>query len=757
MSSTAIKQPEWLKPAGSAVPKLKISNSMTKSKEEFIPISGKSVGWYSCGPTVYDKSHMGHARAYITFDILRRIMEDYFNYDVFYVMNITDIDDKIIREARYKFLFEKLKTDTSSLSKQLIHQVQEAWTEYVKSKFKTNAPTSLESLAAFVHKYQNGGIPEAAEEAKYDLYVKTAVRAADALQVAQSALKAGNASKADADTLLDASRDIVAGHLDSRYKETVTDPKIFRDFAAFWEAEYFRDMDALNIKRPDVLTRVSEYVPEIVTYIERIIENGYAYEAGGSVYFNTVKFDKAPNHDYAKLEPWSAGNTKLMQEGEGELTADTQGKKNPADFALWKGSRSGEPAWPSPWGAGRPGWHIECSAMASEVLGQQLDIHSGGIDLAFPHHDNELAQSEGHYDCSQWVNYFIHAGHLHIEGQKMSKSLKNFVTIQDALKENSAAQIRIMFLLHKWDATLDFGRGGVKEAKSVESAIQNFLANVKAVVREQANSYTFTGAHNYREAEKDLVTKLRATEQSVHAALCDSFDTPTAFNALRELVSTTNTYYQDCLTAKRSPNGEVVAKVGKYVSRMLRVFGVMVDANPEVGESAGAGTTEETVMPYLYALSTFRDQVRELAQQKGDHKELLQLCDKLRDEDMVELGVALDDREDGKALVKLVPRETLLSQREEKRAKELANQQQKADRLAALEAKRVERLLKGKTPPSELFKTDEFKEWDERGLPVTDKDGEAVTKSRRKKMEKEWSGQEKLHSEYLAAREKGEI
>ena len=210
----------------------------------------------------------------------------------------------------------------------------------------------------------------------------------------------------------------------------VTDQKIFRDFAAYWENEYFKDMDDLNILRPNVLTRVSEYVPEIVDFVQKIVDNGFGYEVDGSVYFDTVKFDNTDGHNYAKLEPWSAGNVKLLQEGEGELSRDLKGKKTSSDFALWKKSKQGEPAWDSPWGLGRPGWHIECSAMAGDVLGERLDIHSGGIDLAFPHHDNEIAQCEGYFNCKQWVNYFLHAGHLHIEGQKMSKSLKNFVTIQ---------------------------------------------------------------------------------------------------------------------------------------------------------------------------------------------------------------------------------------------------------------------------------------------------------------------------------------
>ena len=222
-------------------------------------------------------------------------------------------------------------------------------------------------------------------------------------------------------------KDVVKSFLDHLKGSLVTDQKIYKEFSQYWEQDYFKDMDRLLIKRPDVLTRVTEYVPEIVEYCETIIKNGFAYESNGSVYFDTVKFNSS-GHDYAKLAPWAANNLKLLEEGEGEL-GDCTGKRKPSDFALWKASKAGEPFWDSPWGKGRPGWHIECSVMASCILGSNMDIHCGGVDLAFPHHDNELAQSEAYFGCKQWVNYFLHSGHLHIENLKMSKSLKNFLTI----------------------------------------------------------------------------------------------------------------------------------------------------------------------------------------------------------------------------------------------------------------------------------------------------------------------------------------
>lgn len=222
---------------------------------------------------------------------------------------------------------------------------------------------------------------------------------------------------------------------------------------------------------PDVLTRVSEYVPKIVKFIQRIIGNGLAYEANGSVYFDVNGFDKCENHHYAKLVPEAYGDTTSLQEGEGDLSVTNDRlseKRSPNDFALWKASKAGEPWWDSPWGRGRPGWHIECSAMASDIFGSIFDIHTGGVDLKFPHHDNELAQSEAAFNEKEWVKYFLHTGHLTISGCKMSKSLKNFITIQEALTKHSATQLRLAFLLHSWKDTLDYSEKTMEMASQYE-------------------------------------------------------------------------------------------------------------------------------------------------------------------------------------------------------------------------------------------------------------------------------------------------
>lgn len=307
-----------------------------------------------------------------------------------------------------------------------------------------------------------------------------------ALSSASKALQKLKENPSSQSEAIDQSQAVLAPYLDARYGSDVSDNAIFRRLPAEMEEKFVKDMADLRVEPPVTLTRVTEYVPEIVAFVEQIVQNGYAYAAGSSVYFNVGKFEgsrgsrqqtangETPSevsdwhHVYAKLQPWNKGDTSLIEEGEGALSANT-GKRSATDFALWKGSKPGEPSWDSPWGKGRPGWHIECSVMASEILGSNMDVHAGGIDLAFPHHDNELAQSEAYHDCRQWVNYFLHSGHLHIEGLKMSKSLKNFITIQEALQKHSARQLRLAFLLQPWHARMDYRESGMAEVKARES------------------------------------------------------------------------------------------------------------------------------------------------------------------------------------------------------------------------------------------------------------------------------------------------
>lgn len=731
-------------------------------------------------------------RSYITFDIIRRILTDYFSYDILYVMNITDIDDKIIVRARHNHLYDEYAKQNPVVTEGVVKEVKEAWEGFVEKGFKGR---KWEDVVAGKEK------GEASEDPKFE--VKFA-----AAKGTEELLKGTKVGSPSAEFFASAHlRDVLSPFLDAKLGSTVSDPAVFRALAAYWEAEFLKDMRALNVKAPDLMTRVSEYVPEIVTFVERIIANGFGYESNGSVYFDTRAFHAHPNHSYAKLEPWSASNLDLIEEGEGSLsTAST--KRSPSDFALWKSSKPGEPAWDSPWGPGRPGWHIECSAMAYETLGEQMDVHSGGVDLAFPHHDNEIAQSEvgsmrqlegngpflcpgfvsawsgGHvvgrrslergfgvgvlvltsrsfatfpfnlcslihspshslrsysrsrpqacFNCAQWTSYFLHAGHLHINGAKMSKSLKNFVTIADALQSYTARQIRLMFLLHGWNSVLDYKDESMREALGVEATISKFFANARAVISEERHYESenpSAGSHNHRAPERKLIDALAKAQDGVDRALCDSFDTVGAMGALLELVGEGNVYMTAKSKSAERANPEVLEKVGGYVTRMMRIFGCVTDdATYEVGWDAKevqGGDREEMVMPFVRALSTYRDGVRELAKAKKDHVEFLKLSDRLRDDVLPLLGVVVDDREE-KALVKLVDPEAIAREREEKARKE-AEKAKRAEEVRQKEAeKKAARLAKGATKPEDMFRDEEglkaYSKWDEKvsftGRPI---------------------------------------
>lgn len=225
------------------------------------------------------------------------------------------------------------------------------------------------------------------------------------------------------------------------------------------------------------------------------------------------------------------------------METDVSEKKNPFDFALWKKSKDNEPKWASPWGEGRPGWHIECSAMAGDFFKEYpIDIHSGGIDLRFPHHDNEIAQAEAYYECDSWINYFLHTGHLHIDGSKMSKSLKNFITIKDMLKVYNARQVRFLFLLHNWETLMNYSqKHSWPEAVAKERQYSEFFKLIKAVLRQ---CDVKTTEQKWGQKEYELDELFRGVSVKVHDALADNFDTKTAIHHLSELVSLTNTYIQ---------------------------------------------------------------------------------------------------------------------------------------------------------------------------------------------------------------------
>lgn len=471
-----------------------VHNTLTKKHEQFTPGEGNTVKIYICGPTVYDSPHIGHARTYISFDVIRRILKNYFKYDVTLVMNITNIDDKIIKRAAERKI-------------------------------------SCEELSAI------------------------------------------------------------------------------------YEKEFLEEMDGLNVLRPDFITRVSEYIPEIIKFIEALEAKGLAYESNGSVYFSLCNY--RTTFQYNVLRPETVN----------EEEEDNSEKRSKEDFVLWKASKPGDPTYESKWGKGRPGWHIECSVMASEVLGKKLDIHAGGIDLAFPHHENEIAQCQGCFG-EPWVRYFLHTGHLNIDGLKMSKSLKNFLTIKEIVKSSSPMHLRVLFLQHLWNKEMNYDPDQLKEADSILKKIFNFISNAEALLKRGD-----TGSVS--ELDRRMMQDLESFKREVDAAFKSNINTPKALNAILQLIAAANLHL-------KALHSDVLGMILAYVLEIVELFGLVQKKSAVQGDEKMAEL-----------LNSFRSEIRKELKANSGSKRLFEICDKVRDA-IKGLGYIIDDRPDGSVLRKAV-------------------------------------------------------------------------------------------------------
>ncbi|GAB1311613.1 cysteine--tRNA ligase [Madurella fahalii] len=817
MASATRVQPPWEPPRPSyspsdlKLPHLKVFNSLTKAKDTFIPEKSDVVTWYTCGPTTYDDAHLGHARNYVSTDIIRRIMRDYFQLPVQFVMNITDVDDKIILRARQQYFFEQFKKEhggkaDGALGTTALETIRAAFQQFVRTRLPLLpddvAPETYGKLVGQHYKrvldgeaLTPGDVP-GDKEAKLKMHIKAAAAAAEALQ-----------HPSTSSSLLQQTEDILLPYLDSLHSSSIDshDHELFLGLTRKFENRFFEDMGALNVLKPDVLTRVSEYIPQIVSFVAKIVDNKFAYQTpDGSVYFDIEAFEKA-GHVYARLEPHSRNDKGLLADGEGSLTR-TSVKRNESDFALWKASKPGEPSWPSPWGEGRPGWHIECSAMASAVLGRVIDLHSGGCDLRFPHHDNELAQSEAYWTVDnarvQWVNYFLHMGHLSIQGLKMSKSLKNFTTVRDALlqPEWTSRSLRICFLLSPWQDGIEVTEDVLKATAAWESKMNNLFVKSLEAARGRGNSTTdLYDEQKASPTDRQLFAALEAAKERLDEALRDSFNTPAAMRVLSDLVNEYN------LASK--PSDGILLLISSWITRIVTIFGLDPEGDFKDATRVAWSGLEIPAMarPYIYAASELRDKVRQLAcaqaidhtalqesideargplsktgaevqatteldttahaqvldmfiqdttrlaQEKAPARDLLELCDQLRDTHLWNLGIYLEDRDPPLPAV-VRPVDRFLRNTRAAREADAAAKAEARRKREEEEAERKRVLAeKAKKSHLELFRTDEFSEWDSDGIPLKDASGTEISKSRRKKLVKEWEKQKALHEAWLAA------
>lgn len=413
---------------------MKIYNTLTKRKEEFRPLNGNKVTIYVCGPTVYDYFHVGNARVFITFDVVRNYLK-YRGYDIKFVQNFTDIDDKMIKRAN--------------------------------------------------------------EEG------------------------------------------ITVKELGDRFIE-----------------EYFKDADALNIKRADVHPRATEHIQDIIEFIKVLIEKGYAYVVDGDVYFSAKSFP-----GYGKL---SGQNLEELEAG--ARVEPGEKKRDPMDFALWKAKKPGEPAWPSPWGEGRPGWHIECSVMAVKHLGETIDIHGGGPDLIFPHHENEIAQSEA-VTGRPFARFFMHVGYLNINNEKMSKSLGNFFTVREILKEYEAEVLRFLMLSSHYRSPINFSKELMEQSK-------NALERLYTALYAMEHLEKVTPERPMSPKEEEYLQKQLENKNKFIESMDDDFNTASAIAALFDIVREFN------VSLSENSSKEAVKKTKELVLELGGVLGLFLKFQP---------------------------------------------------------------------------------------------------------------------------------------------------------------------------------
>lgn len=441
---------------------MKIYNSMTRQKEEFVPLHENTVNMYSCGPTVYNFFHLGNARPFIIFDQLRRYFE-YRGYKVNFVQNFTDIDDKMINKAN-----------------DLGITVKELGDQYI--------------------------------------------------------------------------------------------------------AEYFKDAKALGIKEATYHPKATEHIEEIIKLVSTLIEKGFAYDVDGDVYFQTSKFK-----EYGKLSKQPLEDLEL-----GARININEAKREPLDFAVWKKQKEGEPAWESPWGMGRPGWHIECSAMANKYLGETIDIHSGGKDLMFPHHENEIAQSECANGCT-FARYWMHNGFINVDNEKMSKSKGNFFTIRDIAEHFPHRVIRFFMLTAHYRSPINFSDELLGQAQSSLERIDRCFENLEFSMQGEAGN---------------KAVSLEAYRDKFNSAMDDDLNTADAISVIFELVKDINTELgeMDALSKEKALG---------LLTELCDVLGILKEKEEQILESDIEALINERTEAKKAKNFARADEIRDILKDRG--------------------------------------------------------------------------------------------------------------------------------------------
>ena len=453
---------------------MKIYNTMSKRKEEFVPLEEGKVKMYVCGPTVYNFIHIGNARPMIVFDTVRRYFE-YKGYDVNFVSNFTDVDDKIIKKA---------------------------------------------------------------------------------------------------------------------IEEGVTAEEISKRYIA----ECKKDMDAMNIKPATKNPLATEEICGMVDMIQTLIDKGYAYEKNGTVYYRTRKFKDYGKLSHKNLDDLQSGGRTLLVTGEDE-------KEDPLDFVLWKPKKEGEPAWQSPWSEGRPGWHIECSEMSKKYLGEQIDIHAGGEDLIFPHHENEIAQSEA-ANGKEFAKYWMHNGFLNIDNRKMSKSLGNFFTVREISEKYDLQVLRFFMLSAHYRSPLNFSADLMESARTSLERILTAAENLRFLSKN-------AGEENLTDEEKGLLDKANEYVQRFERAMDDDFNTADAIASVFELVKFVNT------TADGSRSKEYLDTLYDILFKLTDVLGIIIDKKEEMLDADIEAMIEKRQAARKERNFALADQIRDELLAKG--------------------------------------------------------------------------------------------------------------------------------------------